>query len=172
MTVGAHAADEQPSRGWRRHVVGMVLGILVVAALIGHARLAHELQLTSAREFVIWPQRLLFALVFLWGVVLVVVACLAARFPTLPTIVAVVLIYGAFASLPISARLLPVLGPWQPRMATILGADGNYLWHGYALLVMAGAMTAAAARGWWSLARDRQRRLLPPDGDGASRTMR
>lgn len=131
---------------------------MVVAALIGHARLAHELQTIGSREFVLWPQRLSVGLVFLWGIVLVMVARVAPRLPALPTIVALVLLYGAAGSLPILPRPLPLLGPWRPRMTVVFGAESSYLWQGGMLILISGVMTGAAVRGWWCHVRDPQHR--------------
>lgn len=108
---GDHIEHNRVLDGWRRHVVGVGLGILVVAVLIGHARLAHELATIGAREFVLWPQRVAVGLVFLLGVVLVLVIRIAPRLPAPPTIVALVLLYGAAGSLPILPWPLPLLGP-------------------------------------------------------------
>lgn len=154
------------SKGWRPHAIGVGLGVLVVIALIGHARLVHELQTVSSREFVIWPQRVVWMLGFLWGVVLLVVARFAPRLPAMPTVVALVLLYGAFASLPLLSRPLPLIGPWQPRMGTVLGAETTYQWQGSVLILMAGAMTTAAIWGWWRHARDRRRRQPEARTDG------
>lgn len=115
-----------------------MLGVLVVVALIVHARLVHELQTVSSREFMIWPQRVVGILGFLWGVVLLVVARFAPRLSAMPTVVPMVLLYGAFASLPLLSRPLPLIGPWQPRMSTVFGAESNDQWQGGVLILMAG----------------------------------
>ena len=135
--------------GWQLPLAGVALGLLVVAALVGHARLVHVLETTASREFVLWPQRVVVGLLFLWGIVVVLVVWLAPRFPAMPTVVAAVLVYGGLATLPILSRPLPLFGAWQPRMATLLGAEGGYAWQGSAMTLMGGAMTAAAVWGWW-----------------------
>ena len=170
MATGAQTVHDRTRGRWRRHVVGVGLGVLVVAALIGHARVVHELQTIAGREFVLWPHRMVFGLLFLWGIILVVVARFAPRIPALPTIVALVLLYGGFASLPILSRPLPLLGAWQPRMFTVVGAEAAYEWQGEVLILMGGAMAASAVWGWWRLAQERQPRS-EPDGDGPPETV-
>lgn len=155
VNASAQAADERSSGGWTRHVVGVGLGVLVVAALVGHARLVFRLQGIGAREFVSWPLSAELGLLLLWGVVVALVVKFSPRVPALPTVVAIVLLYGIFASVPpptFEGQLLPVLGPWQPVVAVGVGGHGGYTWPGSALVLMAGAMTAAAVWGWWSYA--------------------
>lgn len=133
--------------------MGVGLGVLVVAALVGHARLVFTLEGIRAREFVSWPLSVELGLLFLWGVVVVLAVTFAPRVPAFPTVVALVLVYGIFASVPpptFGGQLLPVLGPWQPVVAIGVGVQSGYTWPGSALVLMAGAMTAAAMWGWWS----------------------
>lgn len=165
MFTGERIAHDRPPHGWHRHVVGVGLGLLVVAALIGHARLTHELQTIGSREFVLWPHGVAMGLVFLWGIVLVIATRAAPRLPALPTVVALVLLYGAAGSIPVLSRALRLppsfLGPWQPRMASVVGGESSYQWQGDMLMLTAGMMTAAAVWGWWRYVRTRQHRLEP-----------
>lgn len=145
-------SDRRLANGWVAHLVGVGLGLLFFLALAGHARLATSLAEIRGRGFVSWPILVEFGLLFLWGIVVVVVIWFAARLPALPTTVALVLLYGAGASLPTPfAGRLPMLGPWQPRLFSVVG--GDYRWPGSAMTVMAGAIAAAAVRGWWAYAR-------------------
>lgn len=164
MSTEAQSEQERLAGGLRNHVVGVALGVLVIAAFIGHARWVYELQTISSREFVFWPLRVVWGLLFLWGIILVVVVRFAPRLPALPTTVALVLLYGALASLPVLPRPLPVLGPWQPQTATLVGADSSYEWQGDVLILLAGAMTAAAMWGWWRYAGARRQGSIPLDG--------
>jgi hypothetical protein len=143
-----------------RHVIGVALGLGFIALLVGHAHLAFRLETIRARDFVTWPVFLLLGLTSLVGVAAVIVVRVAARLPTLPTTVALVLLYGAVASLPIPGfRPLPLLGSWQPRYSQ-LAPDTGYVWDPSVMALMTGVMTAAAAWGWWT-------RLRADDGQRA-----
>jgi hypothetical protein len=136
--------------GATTHLLGVALGLGFVALLIGHAHVAFRLETIRARDFVTWPSLLLIGLTFLLGAVGVIVVRYAARLPSLPTTVALVLLYGAVASLPIPGfRPLPMLGAWQPRY-TQLSPDTTHDWDPSVLAIMTGLMTAAAVWGWWT----------------------
>ena len=125
--------------------------------------MAHELATIGARDFVLWPQRVAVGLVFILGIVLVLVVRIAPRLPATPTVVALVLLYGAAASLPILPAPLPLLGSWQPRMTAVFQDDASYQWQGSMLMLMAGVMTTAACWGWWRHVRDSQHHHEPDD---------
>lgn len=152
MVPQALLGDRRQANGWVAHLVGVGLGLLFVLALAGHARLEARLGALRGEYFVTWPIFVSIGLLFLLGIVVAIAVRFAATLPALPTTVALVLLYGAAKSLPTPlSGLVPMLGPWQPRLFGVVGAD--HAWPGSALALMAGAMAAAAVWGWWAYAR-------------------